>query len=270
MDICNLKWIFILFCIFVALSGLYLAFIREHKNIKSGAADLQDGSGNLKDGTVSFKFAIGLVLILIGVIGGYLAIKNLPGCDSNIFSDNKSAKPNNDSVVVKTDTSKRSSEKNFGDSAKNKSTSDSSTIKKNNPKTNQRKVVWKVDEEIVKNTKSVPRYIYDLPNQNPITLKITGFISYPVLEKGQSVYASPDPNVTLQVFINNQTNPLWNINFLHEDDGINHEISKTITVEKPKSELKFEVLLSNLPAFKDYDRYKNAILIKGFQIQIID
>jgi hypothetical protein len=51
MDICNLKWILILLCVLIVFVGLYLAFIREHKNIKVGTLDPQDGSGNIKEGS---------------------------------------------------------------------------------------------------------------------------------------------------------------------------------------------------------------------------
>lgn len=81
MDTCNLKWIFILVCILIALVGLYLAFSREKINIGKDKPDIQDGSGNLKDGSFSFKFATGLVLIIVGLVGGYYSIINLPGCN---------------------------------------------------------------------------------------------------------------------------------------------------------------------------------------------
>jgi hypothetical protein len=141
----------------------------------------------------------------------------------------------------------------------------------NTKKINKPKVVWIVDEEIIKGAKSVPRYINDLPDQNPLTIKITGYIVHPVFENLNGAYPTPDPNVTLQVFINDQTNQLWNINFLHENEALNHLASKIITLQRPESgKMKIEFLFANLPAFNDYDRYKNAILKKGFKIELIN
>lgn len=82
MDFCNLKWIMVLLCILIIFTGLYLSFKREHKNIAAGSIDPMDGSGNLKDGSFSFKFAIGLVLIVMGMFGAYFFIQ-LPGCDQS-------------------------------------------------------------------------------------------------------------------------------------------------------------------------------------------
>jgi hypothetical protein len=81
MTNCNLKWILIIACLLIVLMGLYLAFMREKKNIDKGSTDIQDGSGNIKEGSFTFKFAIGLFLILIGLVGAIYCSKTLPGCE---------------------------------------------------------------------------------------------------------------------------------------------------------------------------------------------
>lgn len=95
MEDCHLKWIIVVVCIILVLAGLYLSFIRERKNIETGNADIMDGGGNLKEGSFSFKFAIGLVLIGIGVAGAFFSIRDLPGC--NVSSSEK-IKPVSDSI----------------------------------------------------------------------------------------------------------------------------------------------------------------------------
>lgn len=80
MSDCVLNWILFTFCILTGISGLYLAFKREHHNIQNGKPDVQDGGGNFKEGTITFKFAIGLVLLLLGIVGAFLSINNNPDC----------------------------------------------------------------------------------------------------------------------------------------------------------------------------------------------
>ena len=81
MNDCNLKWLLVGVCVIIALIGLYLAFVREKKNIDKGALDIQDGTANVKEGSFNFKLAIGLMLIVIGLGGAIYCSKNLHGCE---------------------------------------------------------------------------------------------------------------------------------------------------------------------------------------------
>lgn len=110
MTPCVLKGTFIFICICIALSGLYLAFTRERININAGTPDRQEGGGNIREGTFTFNFAIGIVLIVVGLLGGYYSIINLPGCDNadqskipgnqSKVSDNQSKSPDNQSETT--------------------------------------------------------------------------------------------------------------------------------------------------------------------------
>lgn len=90
MNDCTFKVLIIISCILIIITGLILAFLREKRNILHKITDLQDGSGNLKDGSFSFKFAIGLVLIVVGLGSSIYSVKYLPNCEDesqDVFLD---------------------------------------------------------------------------------------------------------------------------------------------------------------------------------------
>lgn len=80
MENCTFKYVLVGFCLVVALVGLYLSAIREKRNIKLNNADIMEGEGDIKGGKFNFKFAIGPLLILLGLIGAPLTLKYVP-CD---------------------------------------------------------------------------------------------------------------------------------------------------------------------------------------------
>jgi hypothetical protein len=129
---------------------------------------------------------------------------------------------------------------------------------------------WNEDEEIKKEQKSAARYIYNLPKQNPITIGIKGTIIFPVgFELGANPYSIT--KIILKVYINDQTNELWDIQALNKKGENYYIISKSVTLERPETDkLKVELLLSHKPEtnfigilYSDY----NAIIQKGFTIE---
>lgn len=302
MNPCTLKWIFIIFCLIIALSGLYLAFLREHKNIKVGNLDPQDGSGDLKNGTVSFRFAIGLVLIVIGILGGFFSIKNLPGCEPTQPNNDKpditnvkkdSTKNDEDNIRPSTDSTNSGDTKKIVKPSKNDSTderrdneakSDSQLVVNKNSK-----ITWKVDEKIATGTRSVKRSFENSASlADPLTVSISGIVQYPVID---DIFERPDKSETnksriwispyrtdkadFQVYINGQTNETWNFSFSGNDfdrGGPEYfqSINKKITFNKPKSEKITIEFLFKATTEEGSLRYKNAIIVKGFKIEILN
>lgn len=78
MEDCVLKWILISVCVLIILTGIYLSFKREIANIIKGKTDLN--SGSIEGTTFKFNLAIGILLIIIGIVGSYFSIKDLPNC----------------------------------------------------------------------------------------------------------------------------------------------------------------------------------------------
>lgn len=126
MSNCNLKWMLIGVCLLIVIMGLYLAFLREKRNIVKGNLDIQDGSGNIKDGSFSLKFAIGIILIVIGLIGAIYCSKNLPGCEGE---DSKITSSKNDTItrILNKDTTRPNTGQREKDSAVKRQISDSSS-----------------------------------------------------------------------------------------------------------------------------------------------
>ncbi len=77
MDNCIIKIILIAISVAVLFTGLYLSFIREKKNISKSESDLQTGTGDIKSGKFSFQFALGPLLILIGLSGAFYSANHI-------------------------------------------------------------------------------------------------------------------------------------------------------------------------------------------------
>lgn len=88
MGPCVAKWIIIGTCLLITLTGLWLAVLREIRNIKSGKKDIQKLLYDKKNGTFNFSLAIGVLLIGGGLLAAIYTEKNNIGCDTPTIAQN--------------------------------------------------------------------------------------------------------------------------------------------------------------------------------------
>lgn len=81
MEPCTAKWIIIGTCLLITLTGLWLAVLREIRNIKTGKKDIQKLLYDKKKGTFNFSLAIGVLLIGGGLYAAIYTEKNNIGCN---------------------------------------------------------------------------------------------------------------------------------------------------------------------------------------------
>lgn len=82
METCTVKWIIIGTCLLITLTGLWLAVLREIRNIKRGEKDIQSLLYDKTNGTFNFSLAIGVMLIGGGLFAAIYTEKNNIGCNS--------------------------------------------------------------------------------------------------------------------------------------------------------------------------------------------
>ncbi|TMI73520.1 MAG: hypothetical protein E6H09_07160 [Bacteroidetes bacterium] len=133
------------------------------------------------------------------------------------------------------------------------------------------KILWNENEEIRKESKSVPRTIKNILKQNPINIKISGRIIFPISEESNANYASKY-DIILKIYVNTDSSDLWNIRLPYKEGLGFYEVNNTITLEKPEAkDLKFRLLFSiepiNFTSVNLESHFTKAILQKGFRIE---
>lgn len=86
METCTVKWIIIGTCLLITLTGLWLAVLREIRNIKTGKRDIQKILYDKENKTINLSLAIGVLLIGGGLFTAIYTEKNNIGCDTNAIS----------------------------------------------------------------------------------------------------------------------------------------------------------------------------------------
>ena len=90
MQNCDLKYLVIIISFVLIVVGIYLAFIKARADIQAGIHSPEQGEYD--NGKFSFKFTIGLVLIVMGLVSIFSAGKYFP-CDGAATSTQTTPTP---------------------------------------------------------------------------------------------------------------------------------------------------------------------------------
>lgn len=82
MEPCIGKWLLIGTCLLITLTGLWLAVLREMRNIKAGKKDIQKLLYDKQNGTFNFSLAIGVLLIGGGLYAAIYTEQHNIGCNN--------------------------------------------------------------------------------------------------------------------------------------------------------------------------------------------
>lgn len=88
MEPCIGKWLIIGTCLLITLTGLWLAVLREMRNIKTGKKDIQKLLYDKQNGTFNFSLAIGVLLIGGGLYATIYTEQHNIGCTPETIGNN--------------------------------------------------------------------------------------------------------------------------------------------------------------------------------------
>jgi hypothetical protein len=221
-------------------------------NINKGNIDTQEGGANIKNGSINFKFAIGLALIAIGLGSAIYSSKTIQGCNDPIIEAKFEFKVDSSKVTnIKPTQSKKTLARSVQSLTSQKLQNDDSQTQNNHDDLN----TIKTDKIYVSTAKGNPIRITGLRIEEQNVLKIKGFYRF---HTSGNIYPTM---VGINIYSDDNL-----IKSLDIDTDINKDIKfeQTIFIQDNQSNvINLQLQMQGVGLFdaNDYLEFKNGIKI---------